>query len=231
MPDDADAGNEERIRASWRDNARAWTNAVRGGAIESRVEATDDAIIGAVLDAAGDAATVIDIGCGEGWLVRALAARGLNAFGVDGTAELVERARAGGGRFALMSYADLATRRLDRLPRAQVAVCNFSLIGETSTRDVFRALPRLLERGGRFVVQTLHPGESPEGAAVEDGWLEGSWRGFSSEFTRPAPWYFRTLDSWRRLFAEHGLTGLSVREPPNPATGRPASVIFTACLG
>lgn len=233
MPPATDDPNEQQIRDSWRDNAGAWTNAVRSGAIASRVKVTNEAVIAAVLDAAAvSGPTVIDIGCGEGWLVRALTSRGLSAVGVDGTLELIEQARAAGGRFVAAAYEELASTPHDDLSRANVAVCNFSLIGESSTDDVFRALPHLLQPHGRLVVQTLHPNPEPDDgpAAIraEDGWREGSWRGFSRDFTRPAPWYFRTMDGWRRLFAEHGLTDLAVREPADPDTGRPASVVFTA---
>jgi hypothetical protein len=61
-----------------------------------------------------------------------------------------------------------------------------------------------------------------------DGWREGSWAGFSSDFSDPAPWYFRTLESWKRLIADAGFQLLEMREPIHPVTGKPASVIFIA---
>ena len=61
-----------------------------------------------------------------------------------------------------------------------------------------------------------------------DGWRKGSWAGFSDAFTDPAPWYFRTLGTWIAVLHDAGLALVEMREPVDPKTGRPASVIFVA---
>ena len=217
---------EARILASWSKNVSAWTDAVRHSAIESRKLVTDRAIIDAVLEATPS--SVLDIGCGEGWLVRQLAARDIQATGVDAIPALVEQARkAGGGDFQVVSYEDLAAGRFNR--RFDLAVCNFALLGKESVEDLFGTIPRLLNPGGCFIVQTLHPVSACGDAAYVDGWREGSWNGFSADFTDPAPWYFRTLGSWVDLFRRHGFELRRMREPLHPLTRKPASVIFVAC--
>lgn len=216
---------EARILASWSKNVSAWTDAVRHSAIESRKLVTDRAIVDAILDAAPR--SVLDIGCGEGWLVRQLAAQGIRATGVDAIPGLVEQAlRAGGGDFHIASYEDLAAGKLDL--RFDVAVCNFALLGKESVEDLFHALPALLNPGGCFIVQTLHPVSACGDAAYADGWREGSWHGFSADFTDPAPWYFRTLGSWIDLFRQQGFELRRMREPLHPLTQKPASAIFVA---
>lgn len=216
--------SDQKIIESWHTNAQAWTDAVRAGAIASRKLCTDRAIVEAVMECSPR--SVIDVGCGEGWLVRALEEQGVRALGVDAIPELIERARAAGGDFELCSYAELAAGKL--ATAADVVVCNFSLLGEQSVEDVFRAVPSLLKPAGVFIVQTLHPllacGDQP----YIDGWRHGSWDGFSDDFTDPAPWYFRTLESWVRLFGRHGFYLREIREPVHPATGRPASALFIA---
>jgi SAM-dependent methyltransferase len=216
--------SDEKIIESWHANADAWTGAVRAGAIASRKLCTDRAIVDAVIECAPHSA--IDIGCGEGWLVRALCERGIQALGVDAIPALVERARAAGGDFAQLSYAELGNGGLARF---DAVVCNFSLLGEQSVLDVFAAVPALLNSGGTFIVQTLHPLQACGDQPYVDGWRHGSWDGFSDDFTDPAPWYFRTLESWVRLFERHGLQLKALREPLHPTTGRPASVLFIAC--
>ena len=50
--------------------------------------------------------------------------------------------------------------------------------------------------------------------------------GFNNSFTNPAPWYFRTLETWGNLFLYNGFTFNKIIEPVNPQTKKPASVIF-----
>ena len=216
---------DARIVESWHRNAAPWTRAVRARQIESRRLVTDQAVIDAVLSRSPG--TAVDIGCGEGWLTRALTSRGIRTLGVDVVPELIDQARAAGdGEFRARSYAELARGGLG--DRRDMAVCNFSLLGQESVEQVFAAVPSLVEPNGNMVVQTLHPLTACGDAPYRDGWREGSWDGFGEEFTDPAPWYFRTLESWSRLFTTHGLRLLEVREPLNPANGRPASVVFVA---
>jgi 2-polyprenyl-3-methyl-5-hydroxy-6-metoxy-1,4-benzoquinol methylase len=223
------AHTDQQILESWHRNAAPWTAAVREGRIESRRLVTDDAAIEAVMSTAPR--SVLDIGCGEGWLARALAARGVVVTGVDAVPELIAQASAaGGGDFRTMSYEQLAAGALSM--RVDSAVCNFSLIGKQSVEALFAALPALLNPRGTLVVQTLHPREACGDAPYADGWRDGSWAGFDGGFRDAAPWYFRTLESWEGLFRSHGFDQLHRREPLHPATGRPASVIFIAhCAG
>jgi hypothetical protein len=114
------------------------------------------------------------------------------------------------------------------IPLVDVALANFSLIGEASVENLIRRTPTLLAPGGAFVMQTLHPLMACGDAPYVDGWRAGSWAGFSEDFTDPAPWYFRTLESWVRLFISSGLHVVQMHEPLHPTSGRPASVIFVA---
>lgn len=217
--------SDDKIVESWRKNAAPWTAAVRDNRIDSRIRVTNQAIVDAVVDRAPN--SVLDLGCGEGWLVRALAVRGIHAIGVDAVPDLIHQAaRAGGGEFHVASYEDIVDGRFEAA--VDVAVANFSLIGKESVEGLVRRAPSLLTPGGALVVQTLHPviacGELP----YVDGWRAGSWSGFSDDFTDPAPWYFRTLEGWVALIASANLRLVEMREPLHPITARPASVIFVA---
>jgi len=215
--------SDAKVLDSWRRNAAPWTVAVRDEQIESRRLVTDAAIVEAVTSLAPH--TVIDLGCGEGWLVRALVARGIDALGVDAVPELVDRAReAGGGRFAVATYEDIAAGGLGC--QADVVVANFALIGKEAVDGLVGSVRTLLAPGGTFIVQTLHPVSANGDAPYRDEWRPGSWSGFSTAFTDPAPWYFRTLGTWVALFDASHLQLRAMREPLHPATHRPASVIF-----
>jgi 2-polyprenyl-3-methyl-5-hydroxy-6-metoxy-1,4-benzoquinol methylase len=218
--------SDVQIIESWRDNATPWTEVVRAKAIESRRQVTDQAIVDVVLSQAPR--SVLDLGCGEGWLARELLGRGIEVMGVDVVPELVEFAQqSSGGDFRVLSYEQIASGELQ--VSVDAMVCNFSLLGKESVDGIFRTCPSLLNKNGVLIVQTVHPvvacGEQP----YQDGWRPGSWSGCgSAKFSKPAPWYFRTVASWQQLFAGNALQLLDTCEPLNPQTQQPASIIFVA---
>jgi 2-polyprenyl-3-methyl-5-hydroxy-6-metoxy-1,4-benzoquinol methylase len=217
--------SDAKIVDSWHTNAAPWTAAIRNDEIESRRLVTNAAIVDSVTGRRPRSA--LDIGCGEGWLSRALSERGIDVVGTDVVPALVDQARAaGGGEFHVASYDDLARGALDR--RFDVGVANFSLIGRETVDALVGAAPALLTPGGAFIIQTLHPvvatGEHP----YVDGWRPGSWAGFSAAFSDPAPWYFRTTETWIRLLVSSGLRLVEIREPLHPRSGKPASLILVA---
>ncbi len=219
------ASHETRIIDSWRKNATPWARAVQAQTIASRRLVTNDAIISAVLDCKPK--SVLDVGCGEGWLTRQLSPLVDSIAGIDAIPELIEEAqRRSAHRFEVMAYDDLASGALDLT--ADLMVCNFSLLGKESGDAVVNATQTLLRPGGHLVIQTLHPLMACNEAAYQDGWREGSWLGFDDTFSDPAPWYFRTLESWVALVNTGGLRLVSLREPLHPETGLPASLILTS---
>jgi SAM-dependent methyltransferase len=173
---------DKKIIASWCKNTAPWVTAVREGEIESRTLVTNRAIVDVVRSLGP--ATGIDIGCGEGWLVRAL--DGVAMIGVDVVPGLVDAARqAGGGDFRTMSYEEIAQGHLNLV--LDVAICNFSLLGDGAVAGLFRAAPSFLKPGGAFVVQTMHPAVACGDAPYRDGWRTGSWDGSTpaSRIRRP----------------------------------------------
>lgn len=217
--------SDAKVLDSWHKNTKPWTNAVRDDQIESRRLVTNAAVVDAVLSRSPK--HVLDIGCGEGWLVRALNQHGVNSTGVDAVPSLIaEATAAGGGNFAVASYEDIVAGSFRTT--VDVVVANFALIGGEAVDRLIQHIPSLLVPAGALVVQTLHPVMAAGDAPYEDGWRSGSWTGFSEDFVDPAPWYFRTIGSWLRLFETAGLRLVEVREPLHPVTRRPASIIFIA---
>lgn len=218
--------SEAELTASWDANADAWTLAVREGAIPSRRAGTDAAIMHACLRA--PLGRVLDVGCGEGWLARALARRGASVLGVDGSSDLiVEARRAGGGpRYEVQAYADLAREAERGAERWDLIVCNFSLLG-ADVAPVLQSLARRLAANGRVLVQTVHPwtvaASSPPYA---DGWRTETFAGISGSFPAPMPWYFRTMGSWWEVLRVAGLTVTRVDEPFGEQGGMPLSLLL-----
>ena len=223
--DSIPALTDARVVDAWSKNADPWITAVREREIASRALVTDAAIVAAVRARAPR--TGVDLGCGEGWLVRALT--GIEMVGVDAIPGLVEAARAaGGGEFRTMSYEQIAAGALQGA--FDVAICNFSLIGHEAVSGLFKAAPNYLRPGGALVVQTVHPFAACGDAPYLEGWREGSWAGFSSDFADAPPWYFRTMAAWVALFTDNGLRITEVREPVHPETGKPVSLILVGVL-
>jgi 2-polyprenyl-3-methyl-5-hydroxy-6-metoxy-1,4-benzoquinol methylase len=216
--------NEAQIIRSWNANAKPWTKAVQAGSIRSRQLVTDRAIVDAILSVGPR--RVLDLGCGEGWLARSLSAAGIQVTGVDAVPELIAEARRlGGGEFHLQAYDAIANGQWRSGPFDAVA-CNFSLLGKESVDSLIRGLGGCLCAAGYLIVQTLHPVAACGDNPYQDGWRPGSWLGFSSEFRDPAPWYFRTLESWISMLRRSGFELIECREPTAPDGLAPSSVIF-----
>ena len=219
---------EETILESWNKNADAWCKTIAASAIESRKLITDRAVIEAV--AACNPENVLDLGCGEGWLIRALQKLlPQTAFtGLDAVPSLVSRARelSESAHFEVCSYQQLITNSFVPSKPFDLVVINFALFGNELVTELLFSLHSVLRYNGKIIIQTLHPYVSKGEGPYEDGWREGNWNGFSSDFTDPAPWYFRKMESWSALFKETGFSLEELREPIHPLSRFPASVIF-----
>lgn len=207
-------------------NAEAWTRAVREGRIPSRRVATDAAIVQAVAERSPG--RVLDLGCGEGWLMRALAERGIEAVGLDASLELVMAAEdTGGGRYRCVSYDEVVDDPTRAGGPYDVIAANFSLLGQDLV-PLLRALRRNLSPGGALVMQTVHPWTAAGDEGYADGWREETFDAFGGDFAEPMPWYYRTLASWVDALRDGGFRVATLREPIHPQTGRPASLLMVA---
>lgn len=218
---------EDAILASWAANAAPWIALLQGSGIASR-QTTNPAIINAISRYQPD--SLLDVGCGEGWLCRALAAEesapATVITGVDAIPALVENAQAqhSDGTYLCSDYTQLPNAL--RGQTFAVIVCNFSLFGEDSVAQLLATLKHHLRADGTLLIQTLHPLMACNGD-YRSGWRTGSWAGCSDTFQSAPPWYFRTLSDWLALLQQQGLH-VHMEEPLDPQTHTPLSVIFHA---
>ena len=222
---------EQDIRRSWLINQHAWIAAVRKGEIESRARVTNQAIVSRLeaLGASGVPQRMLDIGCGEGWLARTMAARDWQVTAIDAGPELICAAKAMPSSGPPIDYHCLDYHQLIDHPlvaQPAVLVCNFSLLGDESVSDLLAGLARRVEPGRALLIQTLHPYSACGEAPYCDAWRDGSWDGFSDRFTDAPPWYFRTLSSWLQLLHVSGWVLQTLDEPV--LAGRPASLLLHA---
>lgn len=215
---------EDALLDSWQHNAQAWIDAVRSGSIESRRQVTDQAILLAILGRQPE--RVLDLGCGEGWLLRALGDRGVEAAGVDGDRALVDAARAAGSaEVYLASYAQLAAGQACVGKDYDLICANFALL-QQDIIPLLTAMNALLVPGGALVIQTLHPWGVADGD-YQDGWREESFAGFAGDW-QVMPWYFRTLASWLNALDMAGLRLVGLQEPQHPQSALPQSLLLVA---
>jgi trans-aconitate methyltransferase len=167
--------------------------------------------------------SVLDVGCGHGWLAHSLAAQGAVATGVDGSESMITQAR--------LRYPDLTFHTADLIgglgPAGAIAgydamVARFSLQCIAELDKLLRDAIIALRPGGLFLVSMPHPAfymrERVEDPVTKEryrkvtGYLEHETRilpdfGGHRYFHRPVSWYIQA-------FAQHGMYLDDMREPP-----------------
>jgi 2-polyprenyl-3-methyl-5-hydroxy-6-metoxy-1,4-benzoquinol methylase len=106
---------------------------------------------------------VVDLGCGNGLLARAMAQQGARVVACDSSGDFLECARARGPQsgnpidYRLIDLTDAG--QLDTLGSAQfdAAVCNMAIMDLACITPLLCQTVRLLRPAGRFVFSILHP--------------------------------------------------------------------------
>ncbi|MEO0469504.1 MAG: class I SAM-dependent methyltransferase [Bacteroidota bacterium] len=165
---------------------------------------------------------VLDVGCGEGWLVRRLREVGIRAYGVDGSAELIHLAARHGRYFHCLTYGEIiAGAELRDSPFDCIAI-NFALFDQHQPLNLLHALKIHLEEKGTLVIQSLYP-------RIADGngnWKQNALDGLPERFVDGHPWYDRTLEEWNNLFSAAGWQLDRQAITRHPMTEQPCSMIF-----
>lgn len=215
---------ERKVLACWHDSAEHWQRLMAQSCLASRV-ITNPAIEQAILS--HRPTTVLDVGCGEGWLARQLAAQGIQVTAIDAVPSLVEHAR------RQDPHSEYLCLEYDALPGTlaeqhfDLAVCNFSLFGDASVVTLLDNLVALLSTHGHLLIQTLHPLTASQGD-YREGWRDSQWQGLDEQgrqLGEAPPWYFRSLSAWLELLQQVGSL-VKLEEPLDPHNHQPLSVIF-----
>lgn len=102
---------------------------------------------------------VLELGCGNGRILLALRARGLDAIGIDGSAAMLRELRRKAG--VNVPVARMDTRALGFAAAFDVVLCPYSLVtyhaGPGDIARLFAGARRALLRGGTFVVDAFVP--------------------------------------------------------------------------
>ena len=147
----------EKLPSRWDTNASFWVQIIREHRDKYRNELTDPAMLQAIGQPEG--LTVLDAGCGEGYLSRILAKNGAIVTGLDFSAKQIEAARTYSLTDTLPISFDVAS--VDEMPYADdtfdLVVCNHVLNDLHDPSKAISEFARVLRSGGRLVILMLHP--------------------------------------------------------------------------
>jgi SAM-dependent methyltransferase len=170
---------------------------------------------------------VLDLGCGEGTITRAVAARGAEVVGVDPTVRLIERARlieeraATGATYRVDDGCTLATVADDW---ADWVTAGLSLNNVPDLGAALGAISRALVPGGLLVITVPHPCfEAPNARWVGTERViggygeEGFWRSGSPHGVRRAGNQHRRISRYLAALIDHDFRLTTIAEPPADA--------------
>ncbi|MNS78919.1 hypothetical protein D3C72_1125540 [compost metagenome] len=202
----------------WEENAAAWARVIQENTLASRA-ITNTALINLISQK--NITSVLDVGCGEGWLASQLSPS-TQYLGIDGSENLIDIAKnTHSSEFKHVSYDKISSGAWSTEGKFAAAVFNFALLDE-DILGLLKNIQNSLISDGFVIIQTLHPCFvlSP----YQDGWNKEDFKSMAVPFSGHMPWYGRTLSSWVKLFAE---AGLKLQETLEPQSGdKPSSIIF-----
>jgi ubiquinone/menaquinone biosynthesis C-methylase UbiE len=141
----------------WNENAAFWVQIIRERRDRYRTELTDKAVQDAIGSCGG--LSVLDAGCGEGYMAREIARRGAKrVIGIDTSKPLIEAARAGIPEHTNLSFkvGDVAHLPFpDRM--FDVVLANHLMNDLADIAGPIQEFARVLRPAGRLVILMLHP--------------------------------------------------------------------------
>jgi SAM-dependent methyltransferase len=221
---------------AWDAAAPAWDDFVETGLDYWRTEVHGPALLAACGDVAGRRA--LDLGCGQGWFSRRLAAHGARVVGIDLSSAQIDNARRHEAAHPLGIVYERrdAVRIAERWPPGSfdlIAAC-MSLHDTAHAGAILRAARQILAADGRIAFSITHPvtsGPDTGWTRAPDGskgarWLDRyfetgpavlHWRMARLPRHWSTPQWHRTLSEWSALVRAAGLTIDQLDEPqPTP---------------
>lgn len=209
----------------YQQNAGNWLTTIDDKEIPSRVW-TNPAIVSAARTLKPQ--SVLDVGCGEGWLLRALGETtqdykpALVRVGCDGVSDFISAARQKDpdGKYVTASYDDL--RSGTKLGQFELIIFNYSLFGKEEVVDLLRSMLHAVKPNGHLLIQTIHDSVFPDPGR----WLLEDWQSMKGNYEGSYSWYYRSLGEWESDLEESGWSVVRCTETAKP-DGQKLSYIFT----
>jgi ubiquinone/menaquinone biosynthesis C-methylase UbiE len=213
----------EEIRDFWNRVADDWQIQVGDDGDGNRRLNSDPVLWAFAGDVGG--LTVLDAGCGTGYLTRKLHERGASVTGIDLSERMIAiaRARHPDLDFRVDSCSELATVAD---AHCDMVIANYVLMDAPDLPGTMSAFHRVLKPNGLVVLVFSHPCFPQSRATVseDDGEVRYSWRypyfepnicvdppwaHFTSEFI----WFHRPLSDYWKAFTQAGFAVVGFEEP------------------
>lgn len=215
---------EKKALKSWDENANEWIKIIDSEEIPSRI-VTNSAIIELLSQL--PSTTILDCGCGEGWLTRSMTLIGKKSVGIDATLKLIEHARTKGPEtYYQMSYDEISQG--EEIPESpfEAVIFNFCLYQQEGMDLLLKNLRKSVTTKGYLVIQTIHPFFLLDRKlGYKSQWIANAWEGLPGNFTNGHKWFARTFEDWSVVFSESGLELIKIKET-RTNENTPLSVIF-----
>lgn len=216
------AASEAQISRAWDRLACEWTDHYTEYGDLNRQHVIDPVIFRLTGSVKG--LTILDAGCGNGYLCRLLAKKGAKVVGVDISSEFIQMAKWKekesplGITYFLGSICDMSLCQ-DRA--FDIAISNLALMDLPDLDKAMRELHRVLKRNGRLVFSIMHPcfADPPV-----HGWVRtplDTERKEDRIYWKVDRYFDRTMEIWR----------LSAEGPPLYSFHRPLSEYIKTLLG
>lgn len=213
----------DETRLMWNRVADDWDRQVGDDGDSNRILNSDPVLWQFVGDVAG--ITILDAGCGTGYLSRKLHDRGANVLGIDFSEEMIRIARSKAAHidFRIDSISELHTVTDGSI---DIVISNYVLMDTPDLTETVQAFFRVLKPGGYGVVVFSHPCFPQEYATGTDSdvtvtyqWnfpyfqqqkcVGPPWGHFTSEFI----WFHRPLSDYWKAFRKSGFEVVDFEEP------------------
>ncbi|MEJ6483718.1 class I SAM-dependent methyltransferase [Nostoc punctiforme UO1] len=219
--------DDQEILELWDHRAKDWDIQVGNDGDSNRILNSDPVLWSFAGNVAG--LSVLDAGCGTGYLARQLCLKGASVTGIDFSPQMIEIAkfRASQNNLDIDFHLDSCTE-LKSLPDEQfdTIVSNYVLMDLLDLEGAIRAFNRVLKPSGIAILVFSHPC-FPQGNSTtvnEDGTVSYSWASSYFErtqhndepwnhFTTPFIWFHRPLSDYWKVFKAAGFSVDEFEEP------------------
>ncbi|MEI6805493.1 MAG: methyltransferase domain-containing protein [Myxococcaceae bacterium] len=225
----AASSTDADITRVWDEKAKEWKNYVLsdGTGDINRFYQSDPVLWELLGNVAGK--TVLDLGCGNGYLSRQLARKRANVIGVDLSSQMIEIAK-NQTPPELLSRIDYRVESGSNLTSifnqtVDQVVANYVLMDCANLKATVASISRVLKSDGTAVIVMVHPCFPIKYRTEKDGRLIIDWEQpylvpheqvtppFSEKFSTPFHIFHRSLENYTNSFADAGFTIEALREP------------------